>query len=281
MTSKREKERRPLPCPCQLQSALQYTPAKAYTLILKWRLQQMLDTLVLGCPQRACAKYRNAADAISRVAEHCREVRALVSAQRMTIHDRKSGAIRMECAGGIQLCVDCTRAFDSMPRRVMYDMLVWAGVDADLIALILEWHNTGTYRHGSHAEAQHTIRCNQGVTQGCVLAPSLWTIYMACVMFQIDLRCSSGSSGLTWSQEHATAYADDLHFRWMMLAVRDLRQMRKKLGLTINREKSVLVISVKGIQAQTWLHKLLCGCSLRRCIFSDFDSGMACTAATA
>ena len=183
----------------------------------------------------------------------------------MTIHDRKSGAIRMACAGGIQLSVDCTRAFDSMPHRVMYDMLVWAGVDVDLIALILEWHNTGTYRHGSHAEAQHTIRRNQGVKQGCVLAPSLWTIYMAYVMFQIDLRCSSGSNGLTWSQEHATAYADDLHFRWMMLAVRDLRQMREELaevlnvlfemGLTINREKSVLVISVKGIQAQTWLHK--------------------------
>ncbi|CAE7336692.1 unnamed protein product [Symbiodinium sp. CCMP2592] len=244
--------------------ALQPAPAKIMALLLRWRLQPYVEQLLHQCPQYAYTRGRTTTDAISRIAQHCDSVRAKVKQQTLSLHDRRQGAVRTVCTGGAQLTVDCSKAFDSLPRCTMMTMLTWAGVPPDLATAIIQVHQAGTYRHGNvdDPESWMDIDSAQGVRQGCMLAPCLWLLFVTYLFHHLDTTMGGAAS---WTCQHSTAFADDLHFKWdlddpkaldrMKMEVATVLSVLKSFGLQISAEKSTMLIEIRGTAADVWLSK--------------------------
>ncbi|CAE7566859.1 Pol [Symbiodinium sp. CCMP2592] len=244
--------------------ALQPAPAKIMALLLRWRLQPYVEQLLHQCPQYAYTRGRTTTDAISRIAQHCDSVRAKVKQQTLSLHERRQGAVRTVCTGGAQLTVDCSKAFDSLPRCTMMTMLTWAGVPPDLATAIIQVHQAGTYRHGNvdDPESWMDIDSAQGVRQGCMLAPCLWLLFVTYLFHHLDTTMGGAAS---WTCQHSTAFADDLHFKWdlddpkaldrMKMEVATVLSVLKSFGLQISAEKSTMLIEIRGTAADVWLSK--------------------------
>ncbi|CAE7727549.1 Pol [Symbiodinium sp. CCMP2592] len=187
-----------------------------------------------------------------------------VKQQTLTLHERRQGAVRTLCTGGAQLTVDCSKAFDSLPRSTMMTMLTWAGVPPDLATAILQVHQAGTYRHGNvdDPDSWKDIDSAQGVRQGCMLAPCLWLLFVAYLFHHLDLTMGEEEP---WTGQHSTAFPDDLHFKWdlddpkaldqMKLEVATVLSVLKSFGLQISAEKSTMLIEIRGTAADIWLSK--------------------------
>ena len=258
-----EKPGRTLRSPADLRPiALQPGASKVFSALIKTRLQPYLCQIALRFPQFAYVAGRGTAEAISRVAQHCSRVRSMVRGQKQDLHSKHAGIQRASCAGGCQLSIDLSRAFDSVPRSALLRALEWAGVPTDLCVLVLAWHEASVYTLGVRGDSrqQRSIQVTRGVKQGCLIAPALWTIFSCFVWSHFD-----GIAGHEWNSEHTTGYADDFHFRWELGSYKQCRQVGldidmifsvlKAQGLQINPDKSHFLVEVRGSDAEKWLRK--------------------------
>ena len=242
--------------------ALQPGACKILSSVMKRRLQPFVEALASRYPQFAYVPGRGTLEAISHVADHCDRVRAAVRAQRMDLHTKHAGVRQAPCSGGCQLSIDMSRAFDSVPRKLLRDALYWAEVPHDLVVLLMSWHEQSVYQLGQRYDPQlrKHIRVTRGVKQGCLVAPSLWVIYSCYVWFQID-----SAAGASWTDNHTIGFADDFHFRWELSNFRECKrvgqdidlifQILRRFGLQVNPEKSRFLVEAKGAEADKWLRK--------------------------
>ncbi|CAE7799744.1 unnamed protein product [Symbiodinium sp. CCMP2592] len=242
--------------------ALQPGAAKALSVLIKTRLQPFVDAAARDFPQFAYLCNRGTAQAIGRVTQHCSAVRAAVKGQSLTLHDKFAGVRRLPCSGGCQLAVDMSRAFDSCPRKLLLAALWHFQVPSDLIALIMAWHESSHYELGNmhRSDLSRDISCTSGVKQGCVIAPSLWTLFTCYVGSKF-----SEHRDAKWIDDHLTLFADDFHFKWQLDSQKDCRRVLEDLrlifevlqehGLTINPAKSSFLVEVRGPDGDAWLRK--------------------------
>ncbi|CAE7385673.1 cdk7 [Symbiodinium sp. CCMP2592] len=242
--------------------ALQPGAAKALSVLIKTRLQPFVDEAAKDFPQFAYLCNRGTAQAIGRVTQHCSAVRAAVKGQSLTLHDKFAGVRRLPCSGGCQLAVDMSRAFDSCPRKLLLAALRHFQVPSDLIALIMAWHESSHYELGNmhRSDLSRDIYCTSGVKQGCVIAPSLWTLFTCYVGAKF-----SEHRDAKWIDDHLTLFADDFHFKWQLDSQKDCRRVLEDLrlifevlqehGLTINPAKSSFLVEVRGPIGDAWLRK--------------------------
>ena len=79
------------------------------------------------------------------------------------------------------LFLDLVKAFDRVPRELLWMILEKFGVPAKLIRLLKCLHNNFTVKF-SIDEVTHTLICSIGVKQGDILGPILFNFYLAAVM---------------------------------------------------------------------------------------------------
>ena len=79
------------------------------------------------------------------------------------------------------LFLDLVKAFDRVPRQMLWDVLLKLGVPQKLVRLLQSLH-ANVEVNFSINEVSQTITCTIGVKQGDVLGPILFTFYMAAVM---------------------------------------------------------------------------------------------------
>ncbi|CAE7316382.1 unnamed protein product [Symbiodinium sp. CCMP2592] len=101
-----------------------------------------------------------------------------------------------------------------------------------------------------------------GVRQGCMLAPCLWLLFVTYLFHHLDTTMGGAAS---WTCQHSTAFADDLHFKWdlddpkaldrMKMEVATVLSVLKSFGLQISAEKSTMLIEIRGTAADVWLSK--------------------------
>ena len=86
--------------------------------------------------------------------------------------------------------VDLEKAFDRIPRDALWIVLEKAGCPVKLLNLIRQFHDNMKARvqHGDGFSDQ--FRVSSGVKQGCVLAPSLFSLYFAAVMRDAMRSCN-------------------------------------------------------------------------------------------
>eukprot|EP00439_Symbiodinium_sp_Y106_P041099 s4702_g5.t1 len=178
---------------------------------------------------------------------------------RHNVYSKKAGKRRQHYVGGAQLTLDMSTAFDRLPRQYMQEALEWAQVDASLASLILDTHCSCRY-HIRHEGFESTVDMENGVRQGCTLAPLIWALYSVYLIHQLELRLHS-----TWPREALTLYADDTHCAWELNSLADLKffirstvlllSVYQQFGMKINPEKSALMIRLVGTHGSKWVQR--------------------------
>lgn len=77
--------------------------------------------------------------------------------------------------------LDLVKAFDCVPRELLWEILKRFGVPNKLISLLKTLHNNFEVKF-TVDDNTHTIPCTIGVKQGDILAPILFTFFLAAVM---------------------------------------------------------------------------------------------------
>lgn len=106
--------------------------------------------------------------------------------------------------------VDLKAAFDMVPRRLLWSCLKDLGVPIQLLAQIIRLHE-GTYanvRWGPRGQLTRDVDVNRGVRQGCVQAPTLFTLYVNDIPTHQE-GCNNDSPRLAGETIPALLFADD------------------------------------------------------------------------
>ena len=88
---------------------------------------------------------RSTQQALGQVFMHCKQVRARCQALKRFLYERRAGQHSAGCAGGMQLSIDLTQAFDRIDRSLLEKALIHIGVPAGLRSLLLRWVHSGHY----------------------------------------------------------------------------------------------------------------------------------------
>ena len=212
--------------------------------------QTEASDLFATLPFWAYIRHRSTQHALNRVVQHCRRGRTLVDSQKPTAFARSQQLPSFKVCGAVQLFVDLQRAFDSVSRVALFQRLVEIGVHPRIVQILTSWHCRTSY-HVTVGGSSQPMAVGSGVRQGCKAAPFLFNSYMAA--FYKDLTSVVDE---TWLQEHLDLYADDLHTGSLFYSEHELyhilhifgiilEQLQQK-GLTINTNKSVIILAIAG-----------------------------------
>ncbi|CAE7197907.1 unnamed protein product [Symbiodinium sp. CCMP2592] len=231
----------------QINSWLADMLAKAIAVILKQRLQPAADALLSELPQFAYLQNRSAQ--LDRAFTHCCHVQSILRAQTATPQTRYQGHTVLPCRGGITLSVDLRKAFDLMPRAHLLTALQNSKADPALVWTImsLRSHAQMQFSFGPH---KTTIDTENGIRQGCGLAPTLWSMFTAVVMVRLLEQLTP---------EELSAFADDWLFQWVINKPEDVVRAVRLVGFVLDvlhefgmqpsLDKTVILIKLKGSQA--------------------------------
>jgi hypothetical protein len=136
----------------------------------------------------------------------------------------------------LYLCfVDLTKAYDSVDRETLWKILGKYGVDTIMINLIRAFHDGMKAKISISGKFSEELSINNGLRQGCVMAPILFNIFFALIFH--EMKKEIGEAGVemksrfhidpaskehrkNWKEEDTTG--DTLYWRlWSMLFADD------------------------------------------------------------
>ena len=105
------------------------------------------------------------------------------------------------------LFVDLRKAYDSIPRDALWQVLEKSGVPPNMLNVINSFHDgmKATIRIGSTQSESFSV-CN-GLRQGCTLAPTLFNLYFNAVM--TSWRCQNPQAGVKVKYKHERKLVGD------------------------------------------------------------------------
>ena len=200
-------------------------------------------------PQFAYLPKRGVLDAISRVVNHCRLVRKLIQEFSVTKNRTPNRPVPL-IFGGVQISLDLSQAFDSLPRPTLFDSLYQLDIQDCLRTIMEQWHLNTRY-HVHHKGYKDDIPTTTGIRQGCQAAPLLWAFF-AHDLLEHFCRVITDP----WVQEHVTIFADDIHagatfcspqeLQHTLIAFGQLLDVIEQKGLRLNVQKSCALLIIKG-----------------------------------
>ena len=104
--------------------------------------------------------------------------------------------------------IDASKAFDLVDHRILFDKLLERGTPKPVVFLLLRWYKSQQLCIRWMGRSSEHFKVTNGVRQGGVLSPILFTIYLDSL-----LECLQASGrGCYWDNYFAGAlcYADDL-----------------------------------------------------------------------
>ena len=169
--------------------------AKLLGSIIAMRLVEYATQYLADTHQYAYLPGRSLCQALERVTSHCAQARQLVENQHLNPHARRQGQQSFAVAGGCQLSLDISKAYDRVCWRDLETALTEAQVPRGLIELILLIHHTAVMNI-THCGITGSFSLGRGLRQGCGLAPLLWTIYIGWILKGLhkDIAVLSGHS---------------------------------------------------------------------------------------
>ena len=236
---------------------------KAVCGVLKQRLVPHLMGKARHLPLFGYIQQRSPQQALALVFAHCAEARAMAKAQTRSLYELRMGQTRSQCAGGLQISIDFSQAFDRADRRLLVEALAYLEVPRDLGDLIMRWVQATTFHIYTHkADAQCSYQSVQGIRQGCKLSPTLWCCLFAYILHRLDQVL-----GNQWSQQHLVGFADDLRLRWLFNDRQGIHNALKEagcalsqledMGFCLSRDKTVCLLRAEGVQVPHMLRKLI------------------------
>ena len=80
------------------------------------------------------------------------------------------------------IILDFSKAFDTVDRETLWKILRIYGCPDDLVKLVREFHDGMKGRVSIGGDISDLFEIKHGVKQGCVLAPTLFALYLAAVL---------------------------------------------------------------------------------------------------
>lgn len=235
--------------------ALQEPLGKCVMTLLAQHLRNFAFMKLCTWPQWAYIHGRGTGDALARVSAHCELVQSKLRAHaRRTPHSIAEGHALAPICGGLQLFVDLSRAFDSIPRQYVFQSVVDLWVPPLLYKLIRSWH-TDTHYRVTTTNFTDAVPTEVGIREGCTCAPILWSISM----WRLMIQCFHDFG--PWILEALNLFADDFHvcdtfdnanaFVECLHKLDQLLDIVEEAGLTIDLDKTQMILALKGTkQAQ-------------------------------
>ncbi|CAE7235568.1 pol [Symbiodinium sp. CCMP2592] len=233
---------------------------KAVSGVLKRHLEPYLIKATATLPLYGYLANRSPQQALTVVYEHCDRVRTAARAQTRSWYELRAGQKRSSCAGGLQVSVDFSQAFDRADRQLLVRALQFLEVPDDLTDVILRW-TQNTVFHIHKADASEQYHSSTGIRQGCKLSPTLW-----CCLYTYVLHVLDQQLGAEWSLAHLLGFAGDTHLRWEFQDREGLLKARveagralsilEDLGFCISRDKTVCLLKAEGVQVPHLMRKI-------------------------
>ena len=237
---------------------------RAYARLLQQQLREYATIYLQETSQYAYLGGREAAMAIHRVSQHCKYVQMKCSHVIRTVADRQ------ECRpasaphfAGVQLSLDLSNAFDLLNWRLIDRALLDAGVDSELRNQVMSWYFEVTY-HIEHLNRTAQVTAQQGLRQGCQLAPILWAMGMGFVFKSVATDLTNQVT-TAWLQSNTTTYADDIHLMEVASSSLHLDRILHNFGtmldalvdndMIINSVKSAVLLRHRGAFIKKWLRR--------------------------
>ena len=143
--------------------------------------------------------------------------------------------------------VDFQRAFDSIPREVLFQKLYNYGIKGKFYQTLENMYSNdkGCIKIGGYIT--NLFEINLGVKQGCILSPILFNIFLADLTNTLDKESNTPVKISEEKQVSSLIWADDL----LMLSetetglnnmLQDLKTYAEDNGLTINTDKTQCMI---------------------------------------
>lgn len=136
--------------------------------------------------------------------------------------------------------VDLEKYFETVEHWKLMRLVARRIVDGQILHIIKQWLNCGYVEEGQHRQSK------RGTPQGGVISPLLANIYLNPVDQAFE---RSGLGAISKGSIHLVRYADDM----LLLAQKELgkgiallEEYTNRLGLTINREKTRMVVMDEG-----------------------------------
>lgn len=221
------------------------------------KLKQHLEVILCESPHFGFLPMRGALDAIVRVSHHCALIRELVSTNHRTVPRQMLMRPRYTLVGGIQMCLDLTRAFDSADRTILVEHLHELHTPHSLLTIITHWHEGTRYNLVSPHDVSH-VDVGVGLRQGCKIAPLSWLVYMSRLLCLL-----APLTGEEWIRACMTLYADDIHVGCQFTSVSELdNHLRcmghlldciEKIKLTLSYQKTFVIMASTGSNARSAL----------------------------
>ena len=230
------------------------------TKVLQDRLRPYVEKYLEDIPQWAYIPGRSTLDAAARVQAHCQHIIRLCSPDRWTVREARAGLSRPNShAGGVQLSLDLSSAFDVLEWVYVAEALDDACVPSKLKDHLLEWYRNVQYDFTIQDHTE-TVAASRGLKQGCLVAPLIWSLVTGRLLYRLALV-----TDVQWVSQQVTAYADDFHAAATAHNHRDLQTAERffgqflellvQSGMIINASKSAILYRFKGGFAKRWLRQ--------------------------
>ena len=164
---------------------------KAVSGVLKRHLFPYVADRVLDLPLFGYMPRRSPLQALMIVFSHCSSVRTRAQASKRSYYALKQGNQAAKCGGGLQISLDCSKAFDCINRALLEEALGLLDVPADLQDILLKWTAATSY-HIVQDSDDHHFGSDKGVRQGCRLSPTLWLCISYVIVHKIEAALGSG-----------------------------------------------------------------------------------------
>ncbi len=162
------------------------------------------------------------------------------------------------------LFVDFAKAFDSIKRNKLWDLLQTHGLSNKMNKLLRSIYENVKVCVRNNNEVSETFTCHLGVRQGCILSPFLFTFFINELAVQICDNCSNGIQlhpDLT--QLFLLLFADDIvlfssTIRGLQKEIDQLETYSDEWNLAVNRSKTKVIVFKNGgklSKREKWIYK--------------------------
>ena len=142
--------------------------------------------------------------------------------------------------------VDYEKAFDSLDRNTLWNLLRNYGVPQKIVSLIKNSYSEMKCRVVHEGRLTESFEVKTGVRQGCLLSPFLFLLAIDWIMKVTTQGKRNGIQWTLWSQLDDLDFADDLALlshkhQQMQDKVNVLQETSRKVGLNIHKGKTKLL----------------------------------------
>jgi hypothetical protein len=92
--------------------------------------------------------------------------------------------------------VDLTKAFDLVSRQGLFSILRRLGLPLTLVSLVESFHENTEARVQFDGAISECFHFDSGVKQGCVLAPTLFAVFFACLLVEALMDPNTDDAGV-------------------------------------------------------------------------------------